>query len=830
VESIEVTEDGITWGGVPSTSNTTNFLVSSSSSTATAGTSFTVTVTARTSSGGTDTGYTGTVRFTSSDTLAGLPANYTFTAADQGVKSFTVTLKTAGSQSVTVTDTASGSVTGNAGVSVSAAAASTVTVNAPASATAGSGFNVTVTAKDQYGNTATGYRGTVRFTSSDTQATLPTNYTFTASDAGVKSFTVQLRTAGSRSVTVTDTAAGTITGSDTVTVNAAAASAVTVSAPSGATAGSGFTVTVTMTDAYGNTATGYRGTVRFTSSDTQAVLPGNYTFTSGDAGVRTFSNVQLRTAGSRSVTATDTTNSSLTGVDTVTVNAASASTVAVATPASTTAGAAFNVAVTVRDAFGNVATGYRGTVRFTSSDGQAVLPANYTFTASDAGVRTFTGAVTLKTAGTRSVTATDTATSSISGAGSTTVGAATASVLTVSAPANATVGVSFSVTVTARDAYGNTATGYRGTVAFASTDLGAALPLNTAFTAADAGSRTFSVTLNAAGSRSVTVTDTAMGSITGTSGAIAVGTTPVSPPPPAPVPVPPPPPPAPVAEAARPVVVGAPVGSQVVRVLAPGGSTRLALVPHPGFVGGIIAAAGDTTGDGVAEVVTAATFGGHVKVFEGNSSAEIRSFYAFPGYQGPIFLATGDLNGDGVGDLIVAANLNGHVKAFDGATNELFVSFLAYSGYNGSVAVGSADLEGDGTNELLTAADGGVGVHVKALSPGPLVERASFYATGPGAGGFSLSGGDLDGDGSAEFLVSQGALVRVLDGRTRSVRGEFWAFEAGFPGSVSVQAAQYDADASPELVAVAEVLQRSHVKVFDGPAGGLLDSFLAGDR
>ena len=35
--------------------------------------------------------------------------------------------------------------------------------------------------------------------------------------------------------------------------------------------------TVTAYDPYGNVATGYSGTVQFTSSDSQAVLPGNYT-------------------------------------------------------------------------------------------------------------------------------------------------------------------------------------------------------------------------------------------------------------------------------------------------------------------------------------------------------------------------------------------------------------------------------------------------------------------------------------------------------------------------------------------------------------------------
>ena len=47
-------------------------------------------------------------------------------------------------------------------------------------------------------------------------------------------------------------------------------------------------------------------------------------------------------------------------------------------------GTPFSVTVTALDQYGNVATGYTGTVHFTSSDGQAVLPANYTFTAGDA--------------------------------------------------------------------------------------------------------------------------------------------------------------------------------------------------------------------------------------------------------------------------------------------------------------------------------------------------------------------------------------------------------------------------------------------------------------
>ena len=72
--------------------------------------------------------------------------------------------------------------------------------------------------------------------------------------------------------------------------------------PSPVTAGTSETFTVTATDAHGNAATGYTGTVHFTSSDGQAALPADYTFTSADAGVHTFS-ATLKTAGLQSLTA-----------------------------------------------------------------------------------------------------------------------------------------------------------------------------------------------------------------------------------------------------------------------------------------------------------------------------------------------------------------------------------------------------------------------------------------------------------------------------------------------------------------------------------------------
>lgn len=175
----------------------------------TAGASFSLTVTAKNSSGATDTGYLGTIHFTSGDLHANLPANYAFTAADHGAHTFTVTLTTAGGQSVSAADTANSSINGTlSGINVSPAGASQFVLSGLGStATAGAAQTVTVTAVDPYLNIATGYAGAVRFTSSDASASLPANYTFTTANQGVHAFTFTFGTAGTQSLTVTDTAA-----------------------------------------------------------------------------------------------------------------------------------------------------------------------------------------------------------------------------------------------------------------------------------------------------------------------------------------------------------------------------------------------------------------------------------------------------------------------------------------------------------------------------------------------------------------------------------------------------------------------------------------------
>jgi hypothetical protein len=101
------------------------------------------------------------------------------------------------------------------------------------------------------------------------------------------------------------------------------------------------------------------------------------------------------------------------------------------------------------------------------------------------------------------------------------VSAQAATSLDVQIPSASTTGVAFSVTVTARNSAA-TDTAYTGTVNFTSDDPQAVLPPNYTFTPGDAGTHTFSATMNSAGSgpntanHTITATDTTNAAVYGT--------------------------------------------------------------------------------------------------------------------------------------------------------------------------------------------------------------------------------------------------------------------------------------------------------------------------
>jgi hypothetical protein len=374
----------------------------------TAGSSQGFQVTAQDAFANTITNYLGTVHFGSDDPqgLPGdLPGDYTFTTADQGVHAFTpgATLKTTGNRTLTAGVPNNPNVfPGAAGVFVNPGPVDHLGLNIQANGVAGAPLDATVKALDKYNNLVPTYTGTVHFGSTDPHGTLPADYTFTAgasnTDNGTHTFPggVLLQQAATQTVAV-DAANGSpsLPGGGGTSAIAIAPGAVSVlkitpsfSLPTPAGTLGGFTATAQ--DKFGNLVIGYRGTVHLASSDAQVVLPADYTFTTADQGVHFFP-ATLKTAGNQTLTAIDTGNTVVSGNASVPVVPAGLTKIVVAglPTSSITAGTSLPVTVSARDAFNNTIPTFGGTVDFSSSDAQAILPARYTFTAGDQGTHVF---------------------------------------------------------------------------------------------------------------------------------------------------------------------------------------------------------------------------------------------------------------------------------------------------------------------------------------------------------------------------------------------------------------------------------------------------------
>ena len=279
-----------TWTQVVNQANTST-LVAASNNPAVYGQMLTFTATVSVQGPGNGTP-TGTVQFQIDETNFGSPVPISGgVAASPAICNLSVNAHTV--QAIYSGDTSFISSSGTLIQTINPGSPSVLIVSGfPSLSMAGAPGTFTVTVQDAYGNTVTGYGGTIHMSSSDNLASLPADYTFTATDNGVHTFAAVLATAGNQSLTATDTQDASITGTQFGIAVTAAAPDHFLVAPSVATsvAGMPLDITVTVQDAYNNTVTGYTGTLSFSSADPYgATLPADYTFTAADNGVHTFS-------------------------------------------------------------------------------------------------------------------------------------------------------------------------------------------------------------------------------------------------------------------------------------------------------------------------------------------------------------------------------------------------------------------------------------------------------------------------------------------------------------------------------------------------------------
>lgn len=251
-----------------------------------------------------------------------------------------------------------------------------------------------------------------------------------------------------------------------------------------------------------------------------------------------------------------------------------------------------------------------------------------------------------------------------------------------------------------------------------------------------------------------------------------------------------------------------------VRVYNPDGQIRFSLTPYESsFTGGVLVATGDVTGDGVDDIITGTGVGGgpRVRIFDGATGQPVRDFFPYEdSFRGGVLVAAGDTNGDGFAEIITGTGVGGgpRVQVFDGVTQKLLANFFAYEDtFRGGVLVAAGDITGDGKAEIITGTGVGGGPRILAFDPVSLLPVANFFAYEDSfRGGVFVSAGDLNGNGVSEIIAGtgQGGGPRVLafdmTSPTPTIIADFFAFDQAFRGGVRVSTVDRDANGADEVL------------------------------
>jgi hypothetical protein len=272
------------------------------------------------------------------------------------------------------------------------------------------------------------------------------------------------------------------------------------------------------------------------------------------------------------------------------------------------------------------------------------------------------------------------------------------------------------------------------------------------------------------------------------------------------------------------------------------------------FPGNVRVAVGDVNGDGTPDIVTATGPGqiGRIRVFDGVTGVQlpgtIGDFVPFGNkWKKGLYVAAGDTNGDGRAEIIVGQDVGGgRVRIFDGATGQLLRTLWPFGrphwtslrpptfvpGYRGGVTVAAANTHGDDQVEIIVGRrTGRATVRIFRAADGKALWSVNAF---PGVrGGVFVAGGNVEGDGRAEIMVGMGAgslnqvrLLRVAD-KTEVVSAA--VFDATFAGGVRVAAVDRDGDGLAEvLVGSGASAAGPKVALLNGLTLAELDAFFAG--
>jgi hypothetical protein len=175
--------------------------------------------------------------------------------------------------------------------------------------------------------------------------------------------------------------------------------------------------------------------------------------------------------------------------------------------------------------------------------------------------------------------------------------------------------------------------------------------------------------------------------------------------------------------------------------------------------------------------------------------------------------------------------LKGLVEVFDGRTATplpgLLGSFHPFPHYNGGLYVAAGDVNGDGRADVIVSQGENSPSHVRVFSGanGALLEDFRPYAKGFN-GGVRVAAGDVNGDGKAEVIVAPAGggakQVKVFNGLTGAMLSSWTPFANALAGGLYVAAGDINGDGIADLVAGQGTGSPSKVALRNGATGNSL--------